>query len=63
MNIEDAAEDAAELKKVEEMDAVNEESKAALSDALADKIAVQKQVNKVLYSRLPEGLGFPPQSC
>merc|ERR1719434_501644 len=41
----DAAEDAAELKKVEEMDAVNEESKAALSDALADKMSAQKQAN------------------
>jgi len=41
----DAAEDAAELKKVEEMDAVNEDSKAALSDALADKMVVQKQIN------------------
>merc|ERR1719312_2444498 len=41
----DAAEDAAELKKVEEMDAVNEESKANLADALADKMAAQKQAN------------------
>merc|ERR1719300_577885 len=38
----DAAEDAAELKKVEEMDAVNEESKAALAEGLAGKIAKEK---------------------
>merc|ERR1740123_728026 len=41
----DAAEDAAELKKVEEMDAVNEESKANLTDALSGKMAAQKQQN------------------
>jgi len=33
----DKAEDAAELKKVEEMDAVNEESKAAVADIIAKK--------------------------
>ena len=36
---EDAAEEAAELKEVEEMDAVNEESKATLANALAGKMA------------------------
>merc|ERR1719300_2108977 len=41
----DAAEDAAELKQVEEMDAVNEESKANLANALAGKMAAQKQAN------------------
>merc|ERR1740123_599038 len=41
----DKAEDAEELKKVEEMDAVNEESKANLADALAGKMAAQKQQN------------------
>ena len=35
---EDAAEDAAELKKVEEMDAVNEESTEALAEGLAEKL-------------------------
>jgi len=39
----DNAEDAEELKKVEEMDAVNEESKANLADKLAGKMAAQKQ--------------------
>merc|ERR1719354_1182157 len=41
----DNAEEAEELKQIEKADPVNEESKAALADALADKMAVQKQVN------------------
>jgi len=39
----DAAEDAAELRIVEEMDAVNEESTAALAEGLAGKIAKEKE--------------------
>ena len=46
---EDNAEDAEELKKVEEMDAVNEESKANLADKLAGKMAAQKQQNMVCF--------------
>ena len=46
---EDNAEDAEELKKVEEMDAVNEESKANLANALAGKMEAQKQQNMVLF--------------
>ena len=45
----DKKEDAEELKKVEDADAVNEESKAALSDALAGKMAAQKQANMVSF--------------
>ena len=45
----DNAEEAEELKQIEKADPVNEESKAALADALADKMAVQKQVNMVLF--------------
>merc|ERR1719354_1038296 len=46
MQVMDKKEEAEELKKVEEADAVNEDSKAAPEDALADKMIAQKQLNK-----------------
>ena len=53
MKIEDKAEDAAELKKVAEMDAVNEESKAAVADILAKKkedVSLQPKFYSYSYS-------------
>ena len=48
MFFEDATEDAAELKKVVVMDALNEESKENLADALlAGKMVSQKEQNMV----------------
>jgi len=55
----DEKEEAEELKKLEEMDAVNEESKAAMANMLAGKMAKQAAENKAaeeeIQAKIEEG--------